>query len=662
MNEDENECLPIPRRSLVNRKANHFGSDNETSPIDRRQSRLLLNASISTDSGVDENVQTPVQLIALYEKTLELASKNKINAKNAFHFPLLERLPEILDLIAFDDKSDSFSENHHEPNFVKAGSVIDTSAKIYGYRVDALHTETQKLNGSIQQQDEDDEESQSIQSDPIEITKKLSQRSKPKASSYLTTDLSTISLAYELDFHPFQPSNMCQWPGGVGDDSIYADMVSYTMYSSSDYPLINGFINLNSPINREYDDNERILDVSMKTIYDLIPLREVIQDHEEHDHVLGCQILREFSFNENCTASYIETIDECSVLDRSLMDVSDDYDAENEVFSNGLSELRDDPFQFCFQELQSAHTCPTTMASMDVTLAQSKASFVDQIPHLLREMSDPSDYSYFDYSKLKLFAGPYLWRYTNLLPDIIESTSNPEQRQHQCRAYVQSTHRFKLNLTNTEQNVSLTDLMFSNSWTRKILKRRKRKVLSNTLHRAQQQTKNHYQLRLSRKSRPVVDLSSLNYFPDLNVQMVSTSDDLYSLNDEGNFQFDPPDPISEEVHYEFIRPVHYDKIEFDRNFTKIDAKKLQLQLFDVYTSQHTNTSNPVSLSTICVKLLDQGMISYDKDQLVSAFYCMLNNCNKNQLYMKSNSQRDDLIIQKQPFVDSTQLTYSQAIN
>ena len=87
---------------------------------------MLLNASISTDSGVDESVQTPVQLITLYEKTLELASKNKINAKNAFHFPLLERLPEILDLIAFDDKNDSFSENHHEPNFVKAGSVIDT--------------------------------------------------------------------------------------------------------------------------------------------------------------------------------------------------------------------------------------------------------------------------------------------------------------------------------------------------------------------------------------------------------------------------------------------------------------------------------------------------------------------------------------------------------
>jgi len=124
-------------------------------------------------------------------------------------------------------------------------------------------------------------------SDQIEEPKKLTQRSKPKASSYLVTDLSTISLSYEFEFHPFQPSQMCQWPGGVGIDSLYADMVSYTMYSSSDYPLLNGFINLNNRINKEYDDNERILDIALKTVYDLIPLREVIKDHEGQDHSLG---------------------------------------------------------------------------------------------------------------------------------------------------------------------------------------------------------------------------------------------------------------------------------------------------------------------------------------------------------------------------------------
>lgn len=287
--------------SLAHRAVNHLvGSDHESSPIERRQSRVLLNASISTDSGVDDQIQTPVQLIALYEKAVELAAKNKISAKNAFHFTLVERLPEILDLVAFDDNLDS-SYQPHEPNFVKAGAVIDTrydgtsrsskssngdsSAKIYGYRVDALHTETQKLNGTMQTQE--DEEETLPSSNSTETLKKVSQRSKSKSSSSLVTDLSTISLAYEFDFHPLQPSSMCQWPGGVGIDSIYADMVSYTMYPSSDFPLINGFINLNSQVNKEYDDNERILDVAMKTVYDLLPLREVIQEHQEQDHILG---------------------------------------------------------------------------------------------------------------------------------------------------------------------------------------------------------------------------------------------------------------------------------------------------------------------------------------------------------------------------------------
>jgi hypothetical protein len=110
---------------LINRITNHFGSDHESSPIDRRQSRLLLNTSISTDSGVDEHIQTPVQLLALYEKAAELAAKNKISAKNAFHFALVDRLPQVLDLVAFDENLDS-SNQPHEPNFVKAGAVIDT--------------------------------------------------------------------------------------------------------------------------------------------------------------------------------------------------------------------------------------------------------------------------------------------------------------------------------------------------------------------------------------------------------------------------------------------------------------------------------------------------------------------------------------------------------
>ena len=46
--------------------------------------------------------------------------------KNAFNITLVERLPQVLNVIALDD-----NENHHlGPNFVKAGSVIDTRLEI----------------------------------------------------------------------------------------------------------------------------------------------------------------------------------------------------------------------------------------------------------------------------------------------------------------------------------------------------------------------------------------------------------------------------------------------------------------------------------------------------------------------------------------------------
>ena len=242
------------------------------------------------------------------------------------------------------------------------------SAKIYAYRVDALHTDTQKLNGSIQQKEEEERQSSIQPIEQPEISQKLSHRHRPKISSYLVTDLSTISLSCEFQFHPFQPSNMCHWPGGVGIDSLYADMVSYTMYSSSDFPLLDGFIDLNSRINNEYHSHERILDLAIRTTYDLIPLREAIKDDEEFDHFLGriswrcsiknpveffflqgCQSLREFSFNEDPSESYIETIDECSIGEHSL------NNNNAQIFDYTCSELRDDRSNFYFQELQSAH-------------------------------------------------------------------------------------------------------------------------------------------------------------------------------------------------------------------------------------------------------------------------------------------------------------------
>jgi hypothetical protein len=170
------------------------------------------------------------------------------------------------------------------------------SAKIYGYRVDALHTETQKLSGNILNSEEEggaikeegrnDGENENFDPEQDEIKKPI-RRVKAKATTFILTDLSKITLDHEFEFRPLQPPHICQWRGGIGSDSIYAEMVSSTMYSSSDYPLIDGFTNANMQPEEQQSQTDSILDCTLTKMIDLTSLRSVIKINEGHDHILG---------------------------------------------------------------------------------------------------------------------------------------------------------------------------------------------------------------------------------------------------------------------------------------------------------------------------------------------------------------------------------------
>ena len=170
------------------------------------------------------------------------------------------------------------------------------SAKIYGFRVDALHTDTQKLCGNILNTESEMSQEESTggegqgDNDPADIDseqgqlKKQIRRAKAKASSYLVADLTKITLEHEFTFRPLQPPHMCRWRGGIGTDSIYAEMVSSTMYSSSDYPLIDGFTNANSRPNEHEALVETILQQTTGRMVDLSALRGVARADDEHHH------------------------------------------------------------------------------------------------------------------------------------------------------------------------------------------------------------------------------------------------------------------------------------------------------------------------------------------------------------------------------------------
>ncbi|CAF1550815.1 unnamed protein product, partial [Adineta steineri] len=150
------------------------------------------------------------------------------------------------------------------------------------------------------------------------------------------------------------------------------------------------------------------------------------------------------------------------------------------------------------------------------------------------------------------------------------------------------------------------------------------------------------------------------------------------------------EPLSA-IDYDFARPIHYEKIEFAKGSSTVNAKNLKRQIIEEFTRQKTEQQRTLSLnsstisqqssilssqsesqqqqqeqqplvefSILCENLADHGHLSLETD-LASAFYCMLINCNENKLFLKNNSKRDDLIIQERPFMDQrdvSTLSYS----
>ncbi len=68
--------------------------------------------------------------------------KNKLNEKNAFAVPLID-IPAL----------QSFSLGNEE-DWKRISSVIEVQSKIYGFRVDSLHSETFSLLGGMLRQND----------------------------------------------------------------------------------------------------------------------------------------------------------------------------------------------------------------------------------------------------------------------------------------------------------------------------------------------------------------------------------------------------------------------------------------------------------------------------------------------------------------------------
>ncbi|XP_058789047.1 condensin complex subunit 2-like [Phymastichus coffea] len=148
---------------LARRERNENGSPAST-PIaggDRRQSTFGLSA-ISNVSVAEMNNQIA--------QCIKLNAENKINDKNAFQLKMIDFLVYALK-----------KQDPNMTNLQMASASLDASAKIYGFRVDKVHSDLLKIIGMVKQDKRDQDENNDAQNaDQSNANKNEGQQKKKK--------------------------------------------------------------------------------------------------------------------------------------------------------------------------------------------------------------------------------------------------------------------------------------------------------------------------------------------------------------------------------------------------------------------------------------------------------------------------------------------------
>ena len=121
------------------------------------------------------------------DKAIELMRYNKINAKNAFdiNVDFIESLSNILN-------------KNEESAWQRASASLDVSAKVYGYRVDSVHSETFQFLGGLNRNKK--EENKENNEEEINDEEKKKEVKIKRGQNTLETNLNKINLTkYDLD-------------------------------------------------------------------------------------------------------------------------------------------------------------------------------------------------------------------------------------------------------------------------------------------------------------------------------------------------------------------------------------------------------------------------------------------------------------------------------
>lgn len=145
---------PLRRKSMIPQRSNNFillENDDEAERLARRRKISDISSKGSNDKrqslGFSLLVHMPAsQMSEHISQCIKLNTENKINVKNAFSL-------EMIDFMAYMIKK----KDANMSNLQVASTSLDVSTKIYGFRIDGVHTEILKMISGLEKQHKDNE-------------------------------------------------------------------------------------------------------------------------------------------------------------------------------------------------------------------------------------------------------------------------------------------------------------------------------------------------------------------------------------------------------------------------------------------------------------------------------------------------------------------------
>lgn len=377
-------------------------------------------------------VQTPQQpkpsneqLSCLYNNCVKLLNENKINAKNAFQLKLIDYMS---DIVLNKEISGGVT------NFQVVGCTIDVGTKIYAARVDALHHNTyQMLDGIRRTGNENDttvnhldEAGNEFGADNDEINqeeddgqhkKNKAKKKRLKKSSQIAENLDSITSKIRDDFQDedlyFSKISTC-----IESEAIGGILLNKLHYRDDTCEIL---------INKE-ENIDSIREEPLETIE--LNMKDFCQMHKaKHIELRNLKLCSELS-NFRFIGWNLDTEDEISKLVQSMSAADDNleahrFDANNRnalnLSNDGMLDNFDEDFVNNDVDVDpdidnlAGSDFNTTENQRGTSIHHSGMEMLDKIDDIrsmntLNSIADlttlisnsPSDYSYFNFEKLKL--------------------------------------------------------------------------------------------------------------------------------------------------------------------------------------------------------------------------------------------------------------------